>query len=81
LASLGRFSSLIELRAAYMPDALEHSQDIPKLVPEEGSPPILASSNPLSTLHACRDHRLDVSATLTTWLFDRSTLRWLEINT
>jgi hypothetical protein len=31
--------------------------------------------------HACRDHRPDVSATLTTMAFDHSSLRWLEINT
>jgi len=31
--------------------------------------------------HACRDHRPGVSATLTTTTFNRSSLRWLEINT
>jgi hypothetical protein len=29
--------------------------------------------------HACRDHRPDVSAKLTTTAFDRSSLRWLGI--
>jgi hypothetical protein len=31
--------------------------------------------------HACRDHRPDFSATLTTTAFGRSSLRWLEIST
>src|SRR3982074_3461807 len=61
----------------------------PKLIPEEGSPPVLTSSNPLSTLHrrfACA--RLSqpclpescpgVSATLNTIAFDNSSSRWLE---
>src|ERR1700704_3267294 len=56
-------------------------QGSPELIPEEGSPPVLTSSNPLSTLHrrfACA--RLSqpclpescpgVSATLTTIAFD-----------
>jgi hypothetical protein len=30
---------------------------------------------------ACRDHRLSVSATLTTTAFNRSSLRWLAIST
>jgi hypothetical protein len=62
----------------------------PKLIPEEGFPPVLTSPNPLSTLlrrFACS--RLSrpwlpkscsgVSATLTTTGFARSSLRWLEI--
>src|SRR5215472_17299957 len=62
----------------------------PELIPEEGSPPVLTSPNPLSTLlqrFACA--RLSrpclpksgpgVSATLTTTAFVRSSLRWLEI--
>ena len=62
----------------------------PELIPEEGSPPVLTSPNPLSTLlqrFACA--RLSrpclpkscpgVSATLTTTAFARSSLRWLEI--
>src|SRR2546430_6546298 len=52
---------------------LGQSQDTPKLIPEEGSPPVLTSSNPLSTLHrrfACARLCLPescpgVSATLT----------------
>src|SRR6266481_4967428 len=64
----------------------------PVRVYAQGQPPILTSSNPLSTLHrrfACA--RLSqpclpescpgVSATLTTIAFDNSSLRWLEINT
>src|SRR6202007_1216191 len=87
------YKSLVELRAAYMPDAARAvSRHPPKLILEEGSPPVLTSSNPLSTLHrrfACA--RLSqpclpescpgVSATLTTIAFDISSLRWLEINT
>src|SRR5215467_12337641 len=62
----------------------------PELIPEEGSPPVLTSPNPLSTLlqrFACA--RLSrpclpkscpgVSATLTTTAFGHSSLRWLEI--
>jgi hypothetical protein len=30
--------------------------------------------------HACRDHRPDVSATLTTMAFHHSSLRWLGIS-
>src|SRR6266576_4617526 len=68
------------------------SQDTPKLIPEEGSPLVLTSPNPLSTLHrrfACA--RLSqpclpescpgYSATFTTVAFKDSSLRWLEINT
>src|ERR1700722_6054762 len=64
----------------------------PELIPEEGSPPVLTSPNPLSTLlqrFACArlsrpclpESRPGVSATLTTTAFDRSSLRWLEIST
>ena len=43
-------ASLIELRAAYMPDAAwAVSVRPPKLIPKEGSPPVLTSPNPLST--------------------------------
>jgi len=62
----------------------------PELILEEGSPPVLTSPNPLSTLlqrFACA--RLSrpclpksspgVSATLTTTAFVRSSLWWLEI--
>src|SRR6516164_7963446 len=62
----------------------------PELIPEEGSPPVLTSPNPLSTLlqrFACArlsrpclpKSGLGVSATLTTTAFARSSLRWLEI--
>ncbi len=87
------YKSLIELRAAYMPDAAwAVSVHLPSLSREKGQPPVLTSPNPLSTLlqrFACA--RLsqsylskscsDFSATLTTMAFDRSSLRWLEINT
>jgi hypothetical protein len=67
------------------------SQASPELIPEEGSPPVLTSPNPLSTLLqrfaalaslnlACRN-LYRVSATFTTIAFDDSSLRWLEINT
>src|ERR1700719_4264602 len=71
---------------------LGQSQASPELIPEEGSPPVLTSPNPHSTLlqqFACA--RLSrpclpescpgVSATLTTIAFDDSSLRWLEIST
>src|SRR6266566_8773019 len=71
---------------------LGQSQVSPELIPEEGSSPVLASPNPLSTLlrrFACA--RLSqpclpascpgVSATLATTAFDRSGLRWLKIST
>jgi hypothetical protein len=55
-----------------------------------GQPPVLTSSYSfrrfrssslaLASLdHACRDHRPDVSATLTTVAFDHSRSRWLGI--
>src|SRR5712664_1856965 len=55
----------------------------------KGHPPVLASSNPLSTLHrrfafarlsqpCLPESRPGVSATLTTIAFDDSNLRWLE---
>src|SRR6266566_1411666 len=72
--------------------SLGQSQASPELIPEEGSPPVSTSPNPLSTLlqrFACA--RLSrpclpescpgVSATLTTTAFDHSSLRWLEIST
>jgi hypothetical protein len=46
------YKSLIELRAAYMPDAAwAVSVHLPSLSRKSGQPPVLASSNPLSTLH------------------------------
>src|ERR1700676_4509221 len=58
----------------------------------EGQPPVLTSSNPISTLlqrFACArlsqpclsESCPDFSATFTTIAFDDSSLRWLEINT
>src|SRR5215471_8790526 len=87
------YKSLIELRAVYMPDAAwAVSAHPPSLSREKGQPPVLTSSNPLSTLHrrfayarlsqSCLpESRSDFSATLTTTAFDHSSLRWLEINT
>ncbi len=85
------YKSLIELRAVYMPDAAWAVSGHPPSRSRR-HPPVLASSNPLSTLHrrfACA--RLSqsclpescpgVSATLTTIAFDDSSLRWLEIST
>jgi hypothetical protein len=62
------------------------------LIPKECTPPVLTSSNPLSTRQqrfACArlsqsylpKSRSDFSATFTTIAFDDSSLRWLEINT
>ena len=42
---------------------------------------LLIRSLALASLnHACRDHRPDVSATLTTMAFHHSSLRWLGIS-
>src|ERR1700730_53516 len=84
---------LVELRAAYMPDAAwAVSVHPPSLSRRKGQPPVLTSSNRISTLlqrFACA--RLsqsclskpcsDFSATFTTIAFDDSSLRWLEIST
>ena len=64
----------------------------PSLSRRKGQPPVLTSSNPISTLlqrFACArlsqsylpKSRSDFSATFTTIAFDNSSLRWLEINT
>src|SRR5271169_6491950 len=46
------YKSLVELRAAYMPDAAwAVSVHPPSLSRKTDQPPVLASSNPLSTLH------------------------------
>src|ERR1700731_3836131 len=46
------YQSLIELRAAYMPDAAwAVSVHPPSLSRKMGQPPVLTSPNPLSTLH------------------------------
>jgi hypothetical protein len=87
------YESLVELRAASMPDAARAvSGHLPSSSRRMSQPPVLTSSNPISTRHqrfACA--RLSqpclpglcpgVSATLTTIAFDDSSLRWLEINT
>src|ERR1700682_4148129 len=87
------YQSLIELRAAYMPDAAwAVSVHPPSLSRKMGQPPVLTSSNPISTLlqrFACArlsqsylsKSRSDFSATFTTIAFDDSSLRWLEIST
>ena len=87
------YMSQIELRAVYMPDAAwAVSGHPPSLSRKMGQPPVLASSNPLSTLlqrFACArlsqsylsESRSDFSATFTTVPFGHSSLRWLEINT
>src|ERR1700730_8701653 len=87
------YKSQIELRAAYMPDA--DSADpvhAPSCARTKGPPPVLTSSNRLSTLHrrftcvrlsqSCLSESCsNFSATFTTIAFDDSSLRWLEINT
>src|SRR5215475_2213416 len=87
------YKSLVELRAAYMPDAAwAVSVHPPSCSRRKGHPPVLTSSKPLSTVHrrfACA--RLsqpcllgscpNVSATFTTIAFDDSSLRSLEITT
>jgi hypothetical protein len=87
------YKSLVELRAAYMPDAAwAVSVHPPSLSRRKGQPPVLTSSNPISTLlqrFACArlsqpclsESCSDFSATFTTIAFDNSSLRWLEINT
>src|SRR6266478_10157623 len=87
------YQSLIELRAAYMPDAARAvSVHPPSLSRKMGQPPVLTSSNPISTLHrrftcvrlsqSCLSESCsDFSATFTTVAFDDSSLRWLEIST
>jgi hypothetical protein len=85
------YRSLIELRAAYTPDAARSvSGHPPSLSRRKGHPAVLTSPNPLSTLQkqfACA--RLsrpcllgscpNVSATLTTMAFDHSRSRWFGI--
>src|SRR6266852_3414679 len=86
------YQSQIELRAAYMPDAAwVVSVHPPSSSRKMGQPPVLTSSNPLSTLlqrFACArlsqsylpKSRSDFSATFTTIAFDDSSLRWLGIS-
>src|ERR1700720_1664919 len=87
------YQSQIELRAAYMPDAAwAVSVHPPSSSRKMGQPPVLTSSNRISTLlqrFACArlsqsclsESCSDFSATFTTIAFDNSSLRWLEINT
>ncbi len=84
---------LAQLRAAYMPDAARAAfRQPPNSSRRKGHPPVLTSSNPLSTLHqrfACArlsgpylpGSRPDVSATLTTIALYDSSLQWFGIGT
>src|ERR1700738_4441221 len=86
------YQSQIELRAAYMPDAAwAVSVHPPSSSRKMGQPPVLTSSNRISTLlqrfacarlsQSCLSKSCsDFSATFTTIAFDDSSLRWLEIN-
>src|ERR1700682_1950016 len=76
-----------------MPDAAwAVSVHPPSLSRKMGQPPVLTSSNPISTLHrrfTCvrlfqsrlSESCSDFSATFTTGAFDDSSLRWLEVDT
>src|SRR5580704_13416600 len=87
------YQSQIELRAAYMPDAAwAVSVHPPSSSRKMGQPPVLTSSNRISTLlqrfacarlsQSCLSKScFDFSATFTTIAFDDSGLRWLEIST
>src|SRR3984893_12683525 len=87
------YQSQIELRAAYMPDAAwAVSVHPPSSSRKMGQPPVLTSSNRISTLpqrfagarlpQPCLSKSCsDFSATFTTIAFDDSSLRWLEIST
>ena len=87
------YQSLIELRAAYMPDAAwAVSVHPPSLSRKMGQPPVLTSPNRISTLYrrftyvrlsqSCLPKSCSgFSATFTTVAFNDSSLRWLEINT
>src|ERR1700680_4593028 len=87
------YKSQIELRAAYMPDAAwAVSVHPPSSSRKMGQPPVLTSSNRISTLlqrfacarlsQSCLSKSCsDFSATFTTIAFDNSSLRWLEIST
>ena len=87
LCTLQSVQKLVELRVAYMPDAARAAfRTTPELTPEEGSSPcsdiIQAAFDTLSAARlrsaslnrACRDHRPDVSATLTTNALDENPL-------
>src|SRR6516164_4280983 len=87
------YQSLIELRAAYMPDAAwAVSVHPPSLSRKMGQPPVLTSPKPISTLYrrftyvrlsqSCLPKSCSgFSATFTTVAFTDSGLRGLEINT
>jgi hypothetical protein len=87
------YKSLIELRAAYTPDAARSvSGHPPSLSRRKGHPTVLTSPNPLSTLQkqfACaRLSQSYLSKSFPTFpqrsppsvAFDHSSLRWLGIN-
>ena len=83
------YESLMRARAVFTPDAARSGPGHPSsLSRENGKPPVLTSSNPLSTLHrrftcvrlpaSCLPGSCpDFSATLTTIAFDDSSLQWL----
>src|ERR1700731_3468522 len=87
------YKSLVELRAAYMPDAAwAVSVHPPSSSRKMGQPPVLTLPNRISTLlqrfararlsQSCLSKSCsDFSATFTTIAFDDSSLRWLEIST
>ena len=87
------YKSLAQLRAAYTPDAARAAfRTPPNSSREKGQPPVLTSSNPLSTLHqrfACArlsgpylpGSRPDFSTTLTTIPLYDSSLQWFEART
>jgi len=84
------YKSLVELRAAYMPDAARAGfRATPELIPGEDRTPGFDIAYGISTLHrrfafarlsqpCLPGSRPGVSATLTTIAFDDSSLRWLE---
>ena len=86
------YDSLVELRATYTPDAARSvSGHPPSSSRRKGHPAILTSSYSFrrfisgslafaSLDRACRSHSPDVSVTLTTTAFDRSSSRWLGIS-
>ncbi len=87
------YKSLVELRAAYTPDAARAAfRKPPNSSREKGQPPVSTSSNRISTLHQrfararlsqpyLPGSRPDVSATLTTIALDDSSLRWFGART
>ena len=67
-----------------MPDATRAVRTSPELIPEDVPTPgfdIVYEAFDTSPVDlACRDHRPDVSATLATTAFGRSSSRWLGIS-